>query len=287
MTETKVGESNQLVIAPSSPVLTGTTLPPVAKTPQEIHKEISDRIKERFWVMHQMTDAVILGTARSLIVSGPPGLGKSYEIQEKLSLADPNGDNHIISKGHIRATGLYKLLYKYREAGQVVVLDDSDYIFGEDVALGILKAVCDTTKRRVVAWRTQAKLKDEDTFDDIPKSFEYNGGLIFLTNLDFHRMIAADNKFSVHLSALKSRSHYIDLELKSQLDYMIRIKTIISEGKILAGIPPEEQNEIWRYITSNRARLEELSLRTVVKLRDLQIAHPNSWKRIANITICR
>ena len=120
----------------------------------ESEDQVEARIAERFDILETLTEACISGNSRALVVSGPAGLGKSYTVEQKLSQWDPNGVNHIIIKGYVRATGLLKTLYSYREAGQVVVFDDADAIFFDDVSLNILKAVCDTTERRQLVIRS-------------------------------------------------------------------------------------------------------------------------------------
>ena len=41
-------------------------------------------IAERFDILHEMTRATIEGNIRAMIVTGPPGIGKSYGILEEL-----------------------------------------------------------------------------------------------------------------------------------------------------------------------------------------------------------
>ena len=99
----------------------------------ESEDQIEARIAERFDILETLTSACVSGDARALVVSGPAGLGKSYTVEQKLAEWDPNGVNHIIVKGYVRATGLLKTLYSYREAGQVVVFDDADAIFFDEI----------------------------------------------------------------------------------------------------------------------------------------------------------
>ena len=129
----------------------------------ETDEEIDARISERFEILDVLTEATTVGNSRALIVSGPAGLGKSYTVEKRLADWDPNEINHTIVKGYVRATGLVKLLYQYRNAGQVIVFDDADAIFFDDVSLNLLKAVCDTTERRRVSWLSEGKLFDDDT----------------------------------------------------------------------------------------------------------------------------
>jgi hypothetical protein len=259
----------------------------VTAQPQSNIKAISDRLKERFEILELLADACLKSKARSLIVSGPPGLGKSYTIHTMLEKHDPSGNSYSITKGNMSPVNLYKTLWDYRLKGNIIVLDDTDSVFNSEISIGLIKAVCDTTQKRVVSWKTEYRgLYSDNTGEPIPKSFEYEGAIIFLTNYDFDRMIQAENRLSPHLAAMMSRSHYVDLALKTRLDYLVRIIQVINSG-MLDNLDKAARQEIMEYIWKNNSRLRELSLRTAIKLADLQEAHPTSWQRIANITCCK
>jgi hypothetical protein len=251
----------------------------------ETDEQIDARIAERFQILDLLTEACMIGNSRSLIVSGPAGLGKSFTVERTLGQWDPNGVNHTIVKGYVRATGLIKLLYQFREEGQVVVFDDADTIFFDDTSLNLLKAVCDTTERRRVSWLSEGKLMDEETGEIIPRTFDFEGTIIFITNYDFDQMIEKGHKLAPHLNAMISRSHYIDLALKTRRDYLVRIRQVIREG-MLSELTVEQRNDVMSYIERNHARLRELSLRMAIKIGNLRKSNDN-WERLCNVTCCR
>jgi len=256
-----------------------------APVSNETDAEIEARLGERFEILDVLAEACTVGNARALIVSGPAGLGKSYTIEKRLNEWDPNEINHTIVKGYVRATGLVKLLYQYREAGQVIVFDDADSIFFDDVSLNLLKAVCDTTERRRVSWLSEGKLVDEETAILIPRSFDFDGTIIFITNMDMDAMIDRGHKLAPHLTALVSRSHYIDLSLKSKRDYLIRIRQVIKQG-LLDNLTVSERKDVIAFIEKNHEKLRELSLRMALKLGALRKNNAN-WERLAKVTCCR
>jgi len=253
--------------------------------PQETDEQIDARISERFEILDVLTEACTVGNARALIVSGPAGLGKSFTVEKRLNEWDPNEINHTIVKGYVRATGLVKLLYQYREEGQVIVFDDADSIFYDDISLNLLKAVCDTTERRRVSWLSEGKLIDDESADLIPRSFNFNGTIIFITNMDFDALIDRGHKLAPHLQALVSRSHYIDLSMKTRRDYLVRIKQVIKQG-LLNHLNGVERHEVIEFINSNHERLRELSLRVALKIGALRKQGAN-WQKMAKITCCR
>ena len=61
------------------------------KAPSESDEQAMDRIATRFAVLDEMSKAAINGDIRAMIVSGPPGVGKSYGVElqlEKASMFD-------------------------------------------------------------------------------------------------------------------------------------------------------------------------------------------------------
>lgn len=256
-----------------------------AELSNETEEQIDARIAERFEILDVLTEACIVGNSRALIVSGPAGLGKSYTVESALQKWDPNEINHIIVKGYVRATGLVKTLYQYREHGQVIVFDDADSIFFDDISLNLLKAVCDTTERRRVSWLSEGKLIDEESADIIPRSFDFNGTVIFISNYDFDAMIDKGHKLAPHLQALVSRAHYIDLAMKTRRDYLVRIRQVIKQG-LLDDLTESDRVSVISFIEQNHEKLRELSLRMALKIGALR-KQGGDWQKVARITCCR
>ena len=256
--------------------------------PKETDEQIEARLFDRFQILDQLTTACIKGYARALIVSGPPGLGKSFTVEQELRTWDPNERNHTIIKGYVKATGLYKLLWQYKNKGQVIVFDDADSVFFDDTSLNLIKAICDTNDIRRVSYLAEGGLVDEETASRIPKQFEFNGTVIFLTNYDFDMMIDRGHKLAPHLQALVSRSHYIDLTLKTARDYIIRIKQVINNGLLdNKGLNKQEQKDCIDFIENNKEKLRELSLSIALKIAAIRKSNKPNWKSIARITCCR
>lgn len=246
------------------------------------------RLTERFEVLETMALGATEGDVNALIVSGPAGLGKSYTIEETLREWDPSEINHTIVKGYVRPTGLYKLLYQHRNKGQVLVFDDADSIFYDDVSLNLLKAACDSNDVRKIAYRSEAILIDEDSAERLPQSFVFEGTIIFITNLDFDALIDRGHKLAPHLGALVSRAHYIDLAMKTKKDYLVRIRQVVGLGMLTEnGLNQEQQEDVMEFITDNADRLRELSLRMVLKISTIRKQGRHNWRQVARITCCK
>jgi hypothetical protein len=265
---------------------------PVAAAPAavstETEEEILARLETRFSAMDLMTHATCFGHNRSLIISGPAGLGKSYGVMKTLEEAESRGLVPIVVKGYIRPTGLYKLLYENRFKKCIVVFDDADSIFSDDVCLNLLKAACDMTETRRLHWLTETKMEDEDG-ERLPRNFEFEGSIIFITNYDFDDLIAKGNKLAPHFEALISRSHYLDLAMKTKKDYVVRIKQVVFGKGMLRreGFSATDEKEIVSFVESNTDKLRELSLRMVVKLAGLLRMNRSNWKDLAAVTCMR
>ncbi len=258
------------------------------KQSNETDVQIDQKLKDRFDILEMMTNAAIDGSVKSLIVSGPAGLGKSYTVEQALEGWDPEEVNHTVIRGYVKATGLYKTLYQYRNKGQMIVFDDSDSIFMDDTTLAMLKAVCDSTERRRVSYLSEFNMIDEASADVIPRSFQFDGTIVFITNLDFDSIIEKGNKLAPHLSAMVSRSHYIDLAMKTRRDYFIRIKQVVDQGLLSSkGLDKKQEARVMYFIEKYQDSLREMSLRVAIKLADLIKAHPDRFEVMGKVTVCK
>jgi hypothetical protein len=255
----------------------------------ETDEQIIERLRGRFEVLKDMTKAVKEGTVRAMIVTGPPGVGKSFGVEEVLSkddLFDTLGNRkpkYEIVKGAMSAVGLYSKLYHYSEKGNVIVFDDCDSVLLDDLSLNILKAALDSSKKRTISWNTDSRVLRSE---GVPDRFEFKAGAIFITNIKFENV--RSKKLQDHLAALESRCHYIDLQMDTDREKVLRIKQITQDG-MLDTYEFEDcvKDEITDYIVENRSKMRELSLRTVLKVADLRKSFPTTWKSMAEVTVMK
>jgi len=257
-----------------------------AEVAQESDEAIVERLRERFDILKQMTIAVKQGDVRAMIVSGPPGVGKSFGVEEVLSkdgLFDTLGarkPRYEIVKGAMSALGLYAKLYEFSDPKSVLVFDDCDSILMEDLSLNILKGALDSSKKRFIAWNTDSRLLRSE---GIPDRFEFKGAAIFITNIKFEHV--KSKRLRDHLDALESRCHYIDLQMDTEREKMLRIRQIVGDGMLDEyEFEPVVVDEIVGFIDANKTRLRELSLRMVLKIADLRKSFPISWTAMAKTT---
>lgn len=248
--------------------------------------EIRNRIRKRFDVMNKMGKGIIAGVIRSLIISGAPGIGKTFGLEQQLKKAESRGDIEFdFIKGKISAIGLYTKLWENSNAGCVTVLDDIDVFSDEDV-LNILKAALDTGEERWISWGTASSwLEDKG----IPNTFQYEGSVIFITNMNVDRELEKSSKLTPHLDALVSRSIYLDLGVHSNRDIMIRVEDVIANTDMLIdkGLSTSEETELVAWMKENVDRLRNVSLRTALFIADFIKTDKHEWKDIAEVTLIR
>ena len=254
---------------------------------RETDEQIYARLGERFEILTEMTRAVRTGDVRAMIVSGPPGVGKSHGVEAVLSkdglfdkLAERKPKFEVV-KGAMSAIGLYAKLYEFSEKGCVVVFDDCDSILMEDLSLNILKGALDSSERRFISWNTDSRLLRSE---GIPDRFEFKGAAIFITNIKFEHV--KSKRLRDHLDALESRCHYIDLQMDTAREKILRIKQVVREAGMLDRyeFEPVVRDELIQFVEDNQTKLRELSLRMVLKLADLRKSFPKSWIAMAKTT---
>ncbi len=247
----------------------------------ETDEELDARIADTYDNLEILVNSVADGQTKSMVVSGHAGIGKSYTVRQTLE-ENINSDFTFI-KGYVKPTGIFKLLWENRFEGQTIVFDDCDAVFQDEVGLNLLKGALELTKTRRIAWLSEREFVSEDG-EQIPRYFDYEGTIIFLTNLNFNDLISRGNKLAPHLQALESRSIYFDLQINTNRELMTRIKQVVMSSSILSdrGISKADEAKLMEYLTENVDRLKELSLRTVEKLAVLYLASPDKWITLAN-----
>jgi hypothetical protein len=259
---------------------------------KETDDEIMARLGQRFEILEDMTRAVKKGDVRAMIVSGPPGVGKSFGVEKVLSkhdvFADVANDSKLkkyeIVKGAMSAIGLYSKLYEYSDKKCILVFDDCDSVLLDDLSLNILKAALDSSKKRTIHWNTDSRLLRSE---GVPNSFEFKGGAIFITNIKFDNV--RSKKLRDHLEALESRCHYLDLTIDTEREKLLRIRQVVRDAGMLDDyeLTDFQKAEVVDFIADNSKRMRELSLRMVLKVADIRKSMPNNWRAVVEVTCMR
>ena len=256
-----------------------------ASEPVETDAQIIKRIKQRFDILNDMTQASVDGVVRGMVVTGPPGVGKSFGVEQVLNenrMFDKMAgkrDRFQVIKGASSAIGLYKVLYENSDKGSVLVMDDCDTVLHDETSLNLLKAALDSSKHRFLSWNTDSALLRRE---GIPDRFEFKGSVIFITNLKFE---GTRGKLKDHLDAIMSRCHYLDLTLDTMRDKFLRCKQLVKDGMLSDyKFDKSQETALMNYMSANKEKLREVSLRMVTKIADLMKHQPKTWKRYVEVT---
>lgn len=255
----------------------------------ETEAEAIVRIRRSFEILNEMTAAAAESQVRGIIVSGPPGIGKSFGVEQTLDrysvlsrLAD-KGERYTTIKGFATAISLYQIFYNYRKKGSVIVVDDCDNVLYDEDCLNMMKAALDTSRKRTLSWNAESRVLREL---DIPNSFEFEGAVIFLTNTDFDRSKSA--KLLPHLQAMKSRCLYMNLDISNQRDILRRIRQIMKDGLLRdRALKKGVEDELYLFVEEFANDLDKLDLRTVIKLADLYQTNSTNWRELAVHTLMK
>lgn len=211
------------------------------------------------------TIQVARGKSNSLIISGDAGVGKTRTVKDTIESLGMRKDLHYyFATGTATTAGLYEILFKNRH--KLIVFDDCDAVFKEPDSLNLLKGALDTYKVREISKLTKGNTFDSSDMTDsdmeveyessgkVPNKFEFDGQIIFISNLP-------EEKFD---KALLSRSLHVDVHLNKQ-ELFERMKEIMT--KICPDVEQEQKEEALEYlmfVTSNYPTKFDMNIRTLI-----------------------
>lgn len=240
-------------------------------------------IASRFEALDLLGDAIVEGNLLATIISGAAGVGKSYNLEKKLKDNEHRLGTVTTIKGSISAIGLFMTLFEHSNEDDVILLDDIDSIFGDEEALNLLKGALDTNGVRRISWIKDSRFLADN---DIPNSFDFNGRVVFLTNVDIQAVADKGGKMSPHMSALISRCAFLDLGIHSPEEIMIRVKQVLKTSDLGSGLSKAELQRVIDWLDAHLPRLRAISLRTVLQIAGFMKTTPN-WQLLANTTLLR
>lgn len=225
-----------------------------------IENRISFDINKRFEFVKKLVKMVASGIQASAIITGEGGVGKTFTVTKTLeemgyknicALSDSTFDStdmdkyFITVKGHSTAKGLYRTLFENRKA--VVVFDDCDSVLKDPISLNILKSALDSYNKRTISWN--ADMRD----DDLPRSFNFEGGVIFISNIEQHKIA----------QSIKSRSMMIDLSMT--IDQKIeRMEFMVKTNEFLPKYSNAIKKDALNLIRDIKDDIKEINLRTLI-----------------------
>ena len=234
-------------------------------------------INTRFGFVEKLVTMVATGVQPSAVITGEGGLGKTFTVTKTLAahgykdiseLAEFQVGSIIntskcfmMIKGFSTAKGLYRTLFENQKS--VIVFDDCDAVLKDPVALNLLKGALDSYGKRIISWN--ADMKD----DDLPRSFNFEGRVIFISNMDQDRID----------QAIRSRSMMIDLSMT--LDQKIdRMEFIAKSDEFLPEYDATIKADALALIRKIKSECKEISLRTLIAVSKVRASNKD-WKDLA------
>lgn len=245
--------------------------------------EIMEEVADRFQTFEECVEQVLCKNRRGALVSGPAGCGKSHCIEKYEP--DANGTFSLVT-GDISPIGLYKKLYSAMDNG-VIVFDDCDGVFDDDTKLNLLKGALDCKtpgKPKWISWLKESRYLIDKDEEKIPQTFDFQGRILFMTNIDFDREIERGTRLAPHLRALVDRTGYMSLGLHSKRRRLLWLQHVCSTAPLLEqnGVSdPKDQAEIMEFIVDNVNRWRTVNLRLAAKMCHYFTDQPKKWKKHA------
>jgi len=220
-------------------------------------------INERFGFLEQMVSMVADGTMASCVITGEGGLGKSYTVLKSLETAGLNNVTDLadfevgtllnlkkcyrVIKGFSTAKGLYRTLFECN--GMTIVFDDCDSILKDDVARNLLKGALDSFNKRYISW--MADMRD----DDLPKSFEFTGKVVFVSNMPLEKID----------QAIRTRCMVVDLSM-TEAQKFERMEVIAKSEEFLPEVSDSAKSDALTFLKAQIGKVPNLSLRSLIQV---------------------
>jgi hypothetical protein len=237
-------------------------------------------INDRFEFTEQLVTMVATGQTASAIITGEGGLGKSYTVTKALKAAGLKDISDLLPgtvvaqrtafrvvKGFSTAKGLYRMLFENKNS--IVVLDDCDSVLKDPDALNLLKGALDSYDKRIISWNTNV------ADDGLPRSFQFTGGVIFISNM-------STDKIS---QAIRSRSMNVDLSMTTD-QKLERMETIMVAPEFMEGVALSMKKDALATIVEYKAIAKEISLRTLINVTKIRASGNKNWSALAKYMLC-
>lgn len=246
------------------------------------HYELMDftDIEDAYLSLETYVANVARSQLRGLILTGPPGVGKTTAVVNMLK-QHAQGAYKVVA-GHMSVLQLYIELYRHRKSGEILVLDDVDSAFKSMEGINVIKAVTDTVPQRRVSWATTSHMLQAW---GVPTAFDYSGSVILISNETERK--GRSGKHAQHVSAVADRLYKVSVgstdkdEQFRQLCYQAVRHGLLSSR----GLTKQQETAVLDYVCEHKDSLDRISLRTATKIADLVKLDPLNWRSMARIGV--
>lgn len=170
---------------------------------------------------------LLSGASNALFIVGRGGTGKTQNVEDELAAAGlKDGSGYTVVKGSASTAGLYRIMFQNRNG--ILLFDDSDGALADQDSRNLFKAAADTKPVRKLSWQKGGgsyidadDYDEEEDGDKLPRSFEFKGKIIFISNLSFNKLDPD--------GALRTRAFVIPIDPVDQdmIDFMRQISMAV------------------------------------------------------------
>lgn len=238
-------------------------------------------INQRFEFLRMAVADVASGDANAVIIVGQGGLGKTHTVLESLAEAGlqdydqkvalkaeemtaakseedlagidlstihvPKFGTYKMVKGHSSAKALYRTLWENHDG--VLVFDDCDSIQKDMTSLNLLKGALDSSGERIISWLSEGFIDD-----GLPRSFKFQGRVIFISN----------RPLETWDSAVKSRALTINVTM-TKMQVIDRMRHMVETDSFLPEVSKEDKRVVLDILDENKDQISSLNLRNLMK----------------------
>lgn len=271
-------------------------------TDEEIEKIVDDPLP----IFRELNNHVMMvgqHLTAALLVTGPGGIGKSYSVQRVLSEFGDEKKDFVIMKGKCTACAMYDFLFRNHD--KICVFDDCDSVLCDKEGIAVLKGALDSGKDREISWNTRG-VDMVDTFDcdnrkqvveklekwskrhggrkGIPTHFQFEGSVIFISNMSRQEIKAKD-------AALLTRCSVVDISINNN-EFLERLNALLpalkiydARGKNIAE--KKMKKDVFDWISSddflNHPKMQGncLNFRSFIKAYKARYAKIPLWKEMS------
>lgn len=205
----------------------------------------------------------------SVMIVGPPGIGKTYTVNKILLAQSEDEDKPIVYKktsGHITPLAFFNTLTAHSSPNSVLFFDDADSIISDQTSLNMLKAASERTAQRTVEYNSTRMDKTQVVFE---------GKIIIATNKDMSK--------NPHYHAVVDRFHVFDLRV-SYKEKLAKIYEIATMNKTDEERAVSDSIISFLFDKETEVDHDKITIRTFVKLEELTRLMPTRWKRYAELS---
>jgi len=215
--------------------------------------------------MNNLTKMVANNVSPSLVITGQPGLGKTFNVTKTLTdMGLKENEAFVHVKGRCTAAGMFITLFE--NSDKLIIFDDCDSVFKDADGINLLKGALDSYDKRTITWMSAKGLKSNDG-DYLPRSFNFTGRIIFISNLPIAKVD----------SAIRSRSFVLDISLTPD-QLMKRMKDLLKV--VEPSVDMRIKRDALNALSSAFGKFEgvELNFRSLIKAIRIRQMGFRNWR---------